>query len=59
MTEPSEDEKRIGIPCGGCGATADEDRCIGCLHDFGTPESAWVNELAALIRAHRNQGDGK
>ncbi|GAA5664933.1 hypothetical protein Brsp07_03432 [Brucella sp. NBRC 14130] len=29
-------------PCGGCGATSDRERCIGCLHDFGTPESAWV-----------------
>lgn len=29
-------------PCGGCGATSDRERCIGCLHDFGTTESAWV-----------------
>lgn len=29
-------------PCGGCGATTDAHRCIGCMHDFGTPESAWV-----------------
>lgn len=29
-------------PCGGCGATSEQERCIGCLHDFGTPESAWV-----------------
>ncbi|PWL17433.1 hypothetical protein DKP76_11690 [Falsochrobactrum shanghaiense] len=29
-------------PCGGCGATSERERCIGCLHDFGTPESAWV-----------------
>jgi hypothetical protein len=29
-------------PCGGCGATSERERCLGCLHDFGTPESAWV-----------------
>lgn len=29
-------------PCGGCGAASDAERCIGCMHDFGTPESAWV-----------------
>ena len=31
-----------GIRCGGCGAGYDSQRCLGCLHDFGTPESAWV-----------------
>ncbi len=34
------------IKCGGCGAAADKDRCLGCLHDFGTPESEWVRKLA-------------
>jgi len=37
-------EERKPIPCGGCGATS--GRCIGCLHDFGIPESAWVREYA-------------
>lgn len=23
------------IPCGGCGAESPNDRCIGCMHDFG------------------------
>lgn len=27
-------------PCGGCGATDESQRCIGCLHDFG-PLSQW------------------
>ena len=31
-----------GEPCGGCGAKTNAERCMGCLHDFGTPESAWV-----------------
>jgi hypothetical protein len=25
-------------PCGGCGATDDSQRCLGCLHDFGATE---------------------
>lgn len=29
--------------CGGCGATKDAERCIGCFHDFGDPASAWVH----------------
>jgi hypothetical protein len=37
----------VTIPCGGCGATENAKRCIGCLHDFGTPESAWVKKYAA------------
>lgn len=36
-------------PCGGCGATTDRERCIGCLHDFGTPESAWVRKMGHVI----------
>lgn len=22
------------VPCGGCGATRESERCLGCLHDF-------------------------
>lgn len=33
-----EDDKK-NIPCGGCGAKSDNERCIGCFHDFGTEES--------------------
>lgn len=50
----SRDEPTVGataalasVPCGGCGATEDSQRCIGCLHDFGTPDSAWVRKYAA------------
>jgi hypothetical protein len=25
-------------PCGGCGATEERQRCIGCFHDFGSPK---------------------
>jgi len=32
-------------PCGGCGATIERERCIGCMHDFGTAESAWVRAM--------------
>lgn len=32
------------VACNGCGATEDDQRCRGCLHDFGTPESAWVRK---------------
>jgi hypothetical protein len=32
------------IPCGGCGETESRKRCIGCFHDFGTPDSAWVRK---------------
>ncbi|RYG88583.1 MAG: hypothetical protein EON59_04040 [Alphaproteobacteria bacterium] len=34
-------------PCGGCGETDSSKRCMGCLHDFGTPESAWVRTALA------------
>jgi hypothetical protein len=30
--------------CGGCGATASNQRCMGCLHDFGDDASAWVHD---------------
>lgn len=39
-------EAPVPIPCGGCGATS--GRCIGCMHDFGDEESAWVRDAAAL-----------
>lgn len=38
-----------GIMCGGCGAMRNSQRCIGCLHDFGTPESAWVRKHRAAL----------
>jgi len=37
-------EERKPIMCGGCGAKSDKERCMGCLHDFGTPDSAWVQK---------------
>jgi predicted Fe-S protein YdhL (DUF1289 family) len=47
------------IPCGGCGATKDRERCIGCLHDFGDEASAWVRQaleeakaLSERLKAH-------
>lgn len=33
------------VMCGGCGNSDPEVRCLGCLHDFGDPSSAWVREL--------------
>ena len=36
---------QVGVkPCGGCGEINPQKRCIGCSHDFGTPESAWVRK---------------
>lgn len=35
------------VPCGGCGATEDKQRCAGCFHDFGTEASAWVRKHPA------------
>lgn len=29
-------------PCGGCGATKERQRCIGCRHDFGTQQTTGV-----------------
>jgi hypothetical protein len=40
---------RLPIPCGGCGAKRNADRCIGCLHDFGDDESAWVRKYRAAL----------
>lgn len=35
--------ERLGIakpvPCGGCGAESEAERCIGCMHDFGTAQA--------------------
>lgn len=33
------------VACGGCGAENPGERCIGCLHDFGDPGSAWVHKV--------------
>lgn len=38
-------------PCGGCGAQTDRERCMGCFHDFGTPESEWVRVWIVSERA--------
>lgn len=38
------------IPCDGCGATESSKRCIGCLHDFGTPDSAWVRKYSSAAQ---------
>ena len=35
-------------PCGGCGAERDSQRCLGCFHDFGTPESEWIRRGEAI-----------
>ncbi|MFM0095608.1 hypothetical protein PQQ87_08345 [Paraburkholderia nemoris] len=32
------------MSCGGCGATDPSERCLGCMHDFGGPESEWVRQ---------------
>lgn len=51
------------IMCGGCGATSNDQRCMGCMHDFGTPDSAWVRKYhssAALADASPDIGkEGK
>lgn len=45
------------VPCGGCGATTDAERCIGCMHDFGTVASAWVRDIKAARAAAREARD--
>lgn len=40
----------MSVPCGGCGAKEDRERCMGCFHDFGTPESAWVHKYTRPAR---------
>lgn len=41
--------------CGGCGATKDEQRCIGCLHDFCTLESEFVMSFGLELIAEERQ----
>jgi hypothetical protein len=36
-------------PCGGCGETDQNKRCLGCLHDFHAEQ--------ALIGLHTDLGD--
>ncbi len=37
-------------PCGGCGATTSEQRCIGCRHIFGDECSTWFRQSDADSR---------
>ena len=48
-------------PCGGCGERDPQKRCIGCLHDFGTSDSAWVHEYNhnSHKAAYRSQLDDR
>jgi hypothetical protein len=39
------------VMCGGCGNDNPQKRCIGCLHDFGTPDSAWVRRYQKAVAA--------
>lgn len=41
-----ETDRAKPVMYGGCGETDSAKRCHGCLHDFGTPESAWVSARA-------------
>jgi predicted Fe-S protein YdhL (DUF1289 family) len=41
------DHVRKITPCGGCGATSDRQRCLGCFHDFGDEASEWVQGYAS------------
>ncbi len=43
----AEGAETMTVPCGGCGATEDKQRCAGCFHDFGTEASAWVRKHPA------------
>lgn len=45
--EPTNPSQMAVRPCGGCGATTEQQRCVGCLHDFGTKSSAWVRTIPA------------
>lgn len=42
LTAEADPDVWVVVPCGGCGAQFSRERCIGCLHDFGDPGSAWV-----------------
>lgn len=37
------------IPCGGCGATSSDQRCIGCLHDFNPKPTAIQKDIKEII----------
>jgi hypothetical protein len=43
--EPAQQDTKE-TPCGGCGATTEKQRCIGCLHQFA-PQSPSVQQAAA------------
>lgn len=38
-------------PCGGCGATREVDRCIGCLHDFAAHTTPGAHDPLAELKA--------
>jgi hypothetical protein len=35
-------------PCGGCGETDPNKRCMGCMHDFGEKDS-WVHQYRSKV----------
>jgi len=41
------------VPCGGCGATSESDRCIGCMHDFtgSRSTSQWLEREGPADRS--------
>lgn len=39
--------------CGGCGATKPEDRCLGCLHNFGG--GSWDPEVPVAVCPSREE----
>ncbi|SFF22218.1 hypothetical protein [Methylobacterium sp. yr596] len=55
---PSSQESGVGEtdPCGGCGATKDSERCMGCMHDFGDEASAWVRKHHPAPRPSQREG---
>ncbi len=46
-------------PCGGCGATDESQRCIGCMHQFAPPATEHptraMQALATISRMARNE----
>lgn len=42
------EEQTNTVPCGGCGAIKNSERCIGCLHDFKDGESDWVHSVGKV-----------